>query len=204
MPTLITDALLATICSASYATPPTWQIRDVRATRTDIDNVTVVALPGTRPSVLADWIRDADAVPLWHPLLGVCHRGFLSGALAIFPLIFADLADRHVIITRHSLGGAEGVPLAGLFAAAGWPPLACVTFGAPRMGLAMLRAALAGVRVRQYRDGDDPVPELIPPYEHVAQLIQFGADALDPVADHSIQLYAARLAGIAPRISLPN
>ena len=204
MPTLITDALLATICSASYATPPAWCVGDVRATRTEIDNVSVVALPGTRPRVVADWIRDADVVPLWHPLLGVCHRGFLSGALAIFPLIAADLAGRRVIITGHSLGGAEAVPLAGLFAVAGRPPVACVTFGAPRVGLAMLRAALVGVQIRQYRDGDDPVPELIPPYEHVSALIQFGADALDPVDDHSIQLYAARLAGIAPRISSPN
>lgn len=194
--TPITDALLAALCSASYATPPAWQIGDVRATRTDIGDTTVVALPGTRPRVIADWIRDADAVPLWHPLLGVCHRGFLSGALAIFPLIWRDLAGRKVIVTGHSLGGAMALPLAALIKHAGNAPIATVTFGAPRVGFAMLRAALAGVPVRQYRDGNDFVPDLVPPYEHAAELIQFGTDALDPIDDHSIALYAARVAAM--------
>jgi predicted lipase len=197
-----TDLVLAAICAEAYSAPADYSDGDVHAIRRWVDGRMVIAFRGTDLDDLDDWFRDLDICPMRHPRLGWCHRGFLSGALSVWPKIMLDLAlaritpaPAPVILTGHSLGGALTIATGGLMATGGWPPAAIVTFGAPRVGLWKLRKLLDPVTIRQYNDGGDPVPDVPWPYLHqrvpiVLQDVRGGA-----MRDHSIQTYQAALAG---------
>lgn len=193
------DRYLAALAEAAYSAAPTWAAGDVCAVQTGI----VVAFRGTRIDSAEDWARDLDLVPAYYGPLGWCHRGFLDGAKAVWPQI-APHVDGNTILVGHSLGGALAIGTGGLAAAAGRPPAAIVTFGAPRVGLGTLVALLSGVPVRQYRHASDIVPEVPPGYRHVRlPLIEVGeADAPRPgigdycvlireIEDHACRDYVA-------------
>src|SRR6185437_9905361 len=103
---MIPTRRLAQLAADSYTCPASWRVGDVEGCIARIDGMSVVAFRGTEPLSIADWMRDLDAVPMRHPAIGWCHRGFLTGALAIIPLIRRDLGPEPLILTGHSLGGA--------------------------------------------------------------------------------------------------
>jgi Lipase (class 3) len=195
---MITDATLAMLSAEAYSAPASWAYEDVRAVRTALGKITVIAFRGTVPTNAANWRRDISAWPAHHAALGWCHAGFLFGAVGLWPAIRMAAAGRRVVLTGHSLGGALAVITAGLLMAAGMPPAALVTFGAPRAGSRRLRRLISAMPiVRQYRNGDDPVPRV--PwccgfYRHMRPLIQFGDAAPEPILDHAITLYQSRIA----------
>jgi hypothetical protein len=200
---MISDADLAQLCAATYADPPTLPVpmAGTDARITVMGDVQVVAFRG---SVTAgDWARDFICLPVLekdHPQLGLCHVGFLDGANGIMPALQSALADKPVIITGHSLGGALALGVGALLACMGKPPLAIVTFGSPRFGGGKFVDALASIDVRQYRRGNDPVPMLpfdVPPlftFLDVHFLIAVGQAQRDPFACHSILGYCADVA----------
>ena len=189
----MTDADLAALCAASYGTPWAWSVADVHARR-DGD---VVAIPGTDPDCLADWLRDLDAVPVWRDGVGYCHRGFLDGALLVLPWLRGLPAP--LTLAGHSMGGAIAILAAALLRAADVPVAGVVTFGAPRAGGAVVKHLLADIPVRQFRHAGDPVPEVpcLPGVlEHVVALTEIGVASLDPLADHAVGGYVAALAPV--------
>ena len=189
----MTDADLAALCAASYVSPPTWQVADVRAVRT----AEVVAFPGTDPGCVADWLRDLDAVPVWRDGVGYCHRGFLDGALLVLPWLRG--LPPGLTLTGHSMGGAIAILAAALLRAADVPVAGVVTFGAPRAGGAVVKHLLADIPVRQFRHAGDPVPDVpcLPGVlEHVRPLTEISVGSLDPLADHAVGGYVAALAPV--------
>lgn len=185
------DPTICQLAAAAYLAAPTWASDDVHAVRTDFDGLlTVIAFRGTVPSLLRDWLRDLNIIPTWRKRIGWCHRGFMQGAELVFPALLAGTAGRQVILTGHSLGGALAVATAALLTRAGRPPAALVTFGAPRVGLWRMRRLLRKVTVRQYCDGDDPVPCVPRPYLHMRKLIRVGVDLPNPIAAHALSRYA--------------
>lgn len=192
---MISDADLAGLAALAYTAAPTWWQGDVHACQVERGGATVVAFRGTVPDDMADWLRDIDAWPDFIPGLGYCHAGFADGVKAIWGGLSVGLRDKpHVILTGHSLGGALAIIAAGMLAVAGSPPAALVTFGAPRAGLERLAHALRGLPVRQYRNGDDPVPEVPSFFQHVRPLIAVGVPAVDPLLDHEIARYQIAVA----------
>jgi hypothetical protein len=198
----LTDSQIAALAAAAYTAAPTWQAGDVHAVRVDVPDLTVVAWRGTVPTSLDDWLRDVDAVPTWHPQLGICHRGFLTGAEALMPAILADTAGDTLVMTGHSLGGALAIAGTGLAVAAGRSPAGLVTFGAPRVGFHTLRTLLDRVPIRQYRNASDPVPDVPPFYEHVAELIEIGEPDFGGIHDHAVALYDADVSSYLARMAL--
>jgi hypothetical protein len=190
------DLSYAILSAATYDPTPVGVIvdyRDARAVITPDADALDVAIRGTRPTVLADWVRDVSGWPSYsiqHPRLGGCHAGFLGAAVGLWGLLAPLVSGRRVRLTGHSMGGADAVLIAGLMVDDAQPPELLVTWEAPRAGGHMLRAMLAGVEVRQYKFGNDPVPDvpwapLI--YEHVREpLIVIGEPMGDPIACHSI------------------
>lgn len=186
----MTDLDLCHVAQEAYTTPPTWQFGDVHVLlKWAAPKEPVVAFKGTSPSSLPDWLRDLDSVPQIHPRLGMCHRGFLTGALAALEAIQAASKGCPVVLTGHSLGGALAALTGALLGAVGNPVASVVTFGCPRVGFQGVRMALTGIRCARYVHGDDIVPTVPWPYEHhTAQHISLTGSA-DPIANHFISNY---------------
>lgn len=178
----MTDLDLARLAASAYDAAPAGRVVDYldsRAVVTEAPDDLTIAIRGTRPDSIEDWIRDASAWPVHHPQLGACHAGFLTAAVGLWSQLRPIVAGRRVRLCGHSMGGGDAVLIAGLMAADAVPPELLVTFEAPRAGGHMLATLLAGVEVRQYRYGNDPVTEVpwVPGvYEHVREpLVAIGA-----------------------------
>ena len=138
---------------------------EVRVSEDNYENI-VFAFRGTTFNG-ADIIKDLRTVP-WYSreLQGWYHKGFLTGARAIVPLIIEELAkhdtgpyrpDIRYILVGHSKGGAEATIVAALMVGLGRPPCALVTYGAPYAGDDSLRRWLLDVDGHRVVNGADPV-----------------------------------------------
>ena len=61
---------------------------------------------------LQDWLRDFFTITVKtrdHPQLGFCHAGFLDAADSIVDEVIVAAEKHPIILTGHSLGGAEAV-----------------------------------------------------------------------------------------------
>jgi hypothetical protein len=133
-------------------------------------------------------------------LLGGLHAGFAKGVFQFYSSILY-LCNPNTVVCGHSLGAARALIFGGYMAQAGVKPKAIITFGAPRPGFQKLKDILTPVTVREYRNRADPVtdvpfpifPDL--PYIHPRVPLDISAmppadEILNPLADHSINLYA--------------
>jgi hypothetical protein len=212
---MISDLACAQRCAATYTDAPTLPIPETGTdccVTTEPDGSVVVAFRG---SVTAeDWARDFICAPVEdraHPQLGHCHAGFLDGAESILAEVQSAIGGKSTIITGHSLGGALALGVGALLACAGTPPLAIVTFGAPRFGMAMFVKAIAALYVRQYRRGNDPVPTVpfdVPPLLQFLDardpLIAIGVAQSDPFNCHSIAGYVADVGNLQSQVRKKN
>jgi len=152
-------------------------------------NIYGIAFRGT--SNLMDAIFDVRTIPKKHKILGLVHRGFLSGIEEVWPGISASMPDKDmpVAFTGHSKGGAEATLAAALAIREGRNVKHLVTFGSPRVaasGEVMDILARGGVNIVRYVNRGDPVPK-VPPwlfgYRHVGPEIEIG-EAWDTQPDH--------------------
>jgi len=175
-----------------------------------IDREIVVAVPGTHPTQLADWLCDLDARPKPFAQIGFCHKGFGSAAVDLWNILDLKL-PRHgqrIVYTGHSLGGAIALDLAGLHAASGRSPCRVITFGAPRVAFRLNHALIAligqALEAIQYERHGDIVPGVPwPPFfTHPAKRIKIGEavrglEGVDPLVNHEIARYIADIANLA-------
>lgn len=150
------DVELAAASATAYADPATWERGDCHAVLASTAGTHIIAFRGTA-DVMA-WLIDFEAIPKLHPQLGFCHAGFLDDVMGIADQILADLPPGPYVVTGHSKGGAEALIFAAIATLRGRPPIAVVTFGAPRAAFAKLGDVLDMLPVRQYRHANDPVP----------------------------------------------
>lgn len=199
----MTDLDLCALSQEAYTTPPSWQSGDVKAIlRWAAPKEPVVAFKGTTPDCLADWLRDLDAIPMTDHRLGVCHRGFLTGAQQALEWVQTATHGCPVVLTGHSLGGALAALTGALMGSLGEPVSQVVTFGCPRVGFQGVRMALTGVRCARYVHGDDVVPRVPSGFEHhTVDPIALPA-GFAPLGNHFISNYleAMRL----PSLSAPK
>lgn len=147
-----------------------------------------------------DWLRDGDAVPIWHAQLGFVHRGFLTGMDEVYAEV-KNKVQPGFAITGHSLGGARARILAALFAVNGMPPARVVTFGSPKPAFINLRRIFEKSPIEHisYRNRNDVVPMLPPLSDFVHTESWTAVDAapainnLEPLRDHSMELYCKAL-----------
>jgi hypothetical protein len=125
----------------------------------------VLAFRGTDPVTLPSWLTDAVVRLVEHgEYEGRVHHGFSTALRRTWrqiETILADVRDRPLFLTGHSMGGALAVLTASRLAKLGHPPVATYTFGAPRVGDAAFCASYA---LPTYRIVNrlDLVPELPP------------------------------------------
>ena len=97
----------------------------------DLGPALVVSFAGTDPVLLANWISDFDI----RPTDGGSAEGFAVAMQAVEGDVLLRLpADRPVMVTGHSLGGALAVLLAAQLAKLQRNVAAVYTFGMPRPG----------------------------------------------------------------------
>lgn len=148
---------------------------------------------------LEDWMRDFDALAIYDIKLGGLHAGFARG-IGNFFAVNQELFNSNTRVCGHSLGAARALIFAGFMASSGVIPKEVVVFGSPRPGFQKLTDILAPVTIRSYKNRSDPVTEVpvsvlpVFPYVHPRQAIKLNvppfAAECDPLADHSIDLYA--------------
>ncbi|MHB8885797.1 MAG: lipase family protein [Methylovirgula sp.] len=100
-----------------------------------------------------------------HAFLGPVHPGFLAGMEEAWAAM-RPLLRENVIIAGHSLGAARAAILTGLMVHhanlhKGPAPLACITFGQPRPGFALLAKYIADVPQRSYCNGNGSLVDMI-------------------------------------------
>jgi hypothetical protein len=197
---MISHSSLAEIAANVYREPWSSTVAvDVHYALLPRENEIVVALSGTHPTDVLDWLRDFSFWPTWVRGIGYVHSGFGLGARAAWERMAAILStDKLITFTGHSLGGALAICLAATHACER-PDVAfrVVTFGAPRVGFLFpwighrLRSA---VERTQYARVGDLVPNVpTRPYLHGGRLTRIGASVGDVVADHAIARYGADL-----------
>ena len=209
---MTTDLDHANLCARIYAvdaaTDPFWahywNQDDIVCGHVVIDTVDYIVFRGSVTP--EDWMRDLDAIPVWHPKLGFVHAGFVTGLDALYSVI-EHVVGTKIVITGHSLGAARACLTAGLFAcdasqSASDCPVTCLcTFGQPKPAWVNLSRIVekSGMRHVSYKNRNDPVTE-VPffPYVNTETPIALNAEPsptdLEPLRDHHISLYQAGVA----------
>lgn len=102
------------------------------------DTHAVLAFRGSDPVTLPNWITDAVVrLVACAEYAGRVHYGFSSALRSTwnkFEPILAEVQDKPLFLTGHSMGGALSILSAYRLAKLGRPPVATYTFGAPRVG----------------------------------------------------------------------
>jgi pimeloyl-ACP methyl ester carboxylesterase len=148
-----------------------------------------------------DWSIDFSFLKYDDPVIGPVHLGFNINMAEVYRLIAPVLGPR-VKIQGHSLGAARAQNFAARLCADNKPPVDCVTWGTPRVGMAeFCKLIVSGnFPVRMYANGIDPVCEVpVPlpdaPFAHPGNQIRLHVPppldhVLSPGAWHSMSLYA--------------
>ncbi len=198
---MISHAALAEIAAAVYRGP--WSGRVGGDVKFDLlprgQDELVVALPGTDPADVMDWLRDATLWPVWARGVGYLHAGFGLGAWQAWRKMAPILGrDRLLTFTGHSLGGAMAACLAA-FCARERPgaPFRIITFGQPRVAFLnpWFGHLLGQAKERAiYARRGDPVPA-VPPwlYLHGGRTTRIGKPCANLIANHDIKKYVADL-----------
>ncbi len=143
----------------------------------EIEDGFVVAFRGTLPFnihqlvSIRDWITDFEAAPIEvDGFPGVVHEGFFGSLSDLLPGIESVLreqrigsaADKPLLITGHSKGGAIAGLAAWRFQAIDGIPVKVVTFAAAKPAGAIFREAysLAGIDHVRYEYNNDIVPHV--------------------------------------------
>jgi len=154
----------------------------------DLRTAVVVAFAGTDPVSLANWVSDFDI----RATDGGAAKGFAVAMRAVEDDILARLpADRPIMVTGHSLGGALAVLLAYRLATMGRDVMAVYTFGMPRPGRRDFtdpyNQNVLGSRTYRLVHGEDVVPTVAPSepfgFRHVGRYAPAprGGKVQDPV-----------------------
>jgi Lipase (class 3) len=179
---LLTYAKIVSDCY-NESSAPTWQdgARLTHVYQVTVNGITHFNFQGTLDPT--EWVnRDFDILgfaSLERPLFGPLHDGFTRGALAMVPLIAAEIQGSGALsftIGGHSKGAGEAQIAAAELKRLGFPAAAVYLFEPPRAGTAPLKAYLADIPIFATQTfnaiGADPVTE-VPAWPWV--------DAVDPL-----------------------
>lgn len=205
---MITDRDLVLASAATYTSPtPTFSGLDsaARVFRTVIGDTAIYAIEGTDNPV--GWLMDFMALPVEahatvdHPDIGCVHGGIFAVLLSVWPQMLASIQDdikseMKIAITGHSLGGGCAVLAVGLLVSIGIFPIQSSFFAPPRVGFKTLHELVDKVSTSAYRNGNDPVPEVliraIPVWLYEQRPLLCGGISVRPPWDaHHIPLYVA-------------
>jgi hypothetical protein len=179
------DAAIRALCQPAFhevhiqtilSTQNKYFLASSSSTRTQL-----ISIAGT--TNLDNVLLDADITQTFVPELQISlHRGFSKAARLIYDDAKPRLrAGYRLLITGHSLGGAEAVILAKLLKAAGMPAERVITFGQPKVSNQAGAEAFKDLPLVRVVNQNDLVPEMpLAPYSHIGPVV-----VLFPGTDYS-------------------
>lgn len=205
---MISPIVLIGLCNDLYTNPEKldklYEFDGCHAAIKHAGDTDVIVLRGSLDAI--DWMRDAEAFPIWDPRIGFVHSGFMAGMNDVLAAVAIDALPK-LAITGHSLGGARARILAALLAYNTRPVTQCCVFGSPRPGFAGLTRILqkSGTPLASYRNCEDPVP-LVPfmgglychPDKWTGLDAHSAPDDLEPLRDHHGARYLEGLTALYP------
>ena len=203
---MIDPLLAAQLCAQVYDTDQGWDhywsTDDVVCAHRAFSDCDALVFRGS--VTFEDWVRDADALPVSDPEVGLVHHGFLAGLDDLLAQALPAMQSP-IVLTGHSLGGARARIAAGKLIARHRLVAQVITFGSPKPGYFNLANILqrSSCAHSSYRHASDVVPDLPPgsAWQHTEQYVELTADASDSVlagaANHSMALYCKALAALA-------
>jgi Lipase (class 3) len=199
----MTPYLMAQACNNIYTIDTGWDhywvIGGVVIAHQKVGDTDMLVLRGS--TTAEDWVRDSEALPMWHPQLGFCHAGFLAGMDDVFSTV-KDVVGPRFFITGHSLGGARARLLAALFTVNGLKVDTLCVFGSPKPGFVNIQRIIekSGMVHLSHRNRNDAVPllpSILPLWCHTEPWLNVDAapaiDDFEPLRDHSCALYVRAL-----------
>lgn len=120
-------------------------------------NYTIIACSGTED--FADWLLNLTFIFNKDYV----HRGFLSNAYRLIPLILTKInTQKPLILTGHSLGGATSILLAIILKQWGYNVSQVVTFACPKVGTNKFNKIYTELNILtiNYVLGKDIIPSL--------------------------------------------
>jgi hypothetical protein len=209
---MITLSQAAKLCQLSYvgnvADWDSWiDTGNVAAGVKIIEGEKVIAFRGSK--VLEDFIHDIGGVdPVYVDNIGTVGAGFYAGVEPFFKLL--DLqAGESITLTGHSLGTSHAAYVARLAILSGVKVSYMALFAPPRAGYVDFYRGLEAVgKIDALHNEFDPVPDVpltLPympfvPFRNI-QTVRVSPDTmldrLDPIAYHSIGLYARACDGLS-------
>lgn len=161
----------------------------------DTPTYRIVVFRGSQ--VLCDFAHDAEAM-LVPTAYGLLDRGFYTGMADVMVTVLG-LKPLPLVLTGHSLGAARACNASAMATKAGATVVARVTWGEPRVGLALREEYFATPHTYTYRMHAgfmevDPVTLVPPTFGHPAQTIvnlDCGHEfMMNPLALHAMKQYA--------------
>jgi hypothetical protein len=170
------DATIRALCSPVYGqvyiqtiatTDNKYFLATSSATHTQL-----LSIAGT--ANLQNVLLDADFNQQYIPELKISlHQGFARAARLIFDDVKPRLENGdHILITGHSLGGAEAVIIAMMLKATGHSAEQVVTFGQPKVSNQAGVDAFSDLSLTRVVNENDVIPELpVDPYQHIGSVL---------------------------------
>jgi triacylglycerol lipase len=193
-------ATIRSVCGAAFpdvvvrsiaATNNRYFVASSTATRTQL-----IAIAGT--ANIENVLLDGDLTPEYVPgLLITLHRGFSRAARLIYDDVRSRLKPGYrVLLTGHSLGGAEAVILGMALKVAGRPVAIIVTFGQPKVTNQAGVDAFRDLPLTRVVNQNDVIPELpLEPFRHIGpELVLLPGPAYSVVEQRPLDPAALRAA----------
>lgn len=154
-----------------------------------------LAFRGTEANPI-DWIQNAQFSPVVGELGGKVHSGFTAGVDEVWDEVSAvvDGAQRIVVVTGHSLGGALATLAAARLEDGGHTVAGVYTYGQPRVGHGDFRSRFesrlgdVAYRFINHIDLVTRVPLLLQGYRHIGQRVYFDGGGIAHIGAGALRI----------------
>ncbi len=187
-------------CANCYTGP--WQIESAEAhvTITELPDATLVCFRGSKSA--EDWLNDGDVRKTRKATAFGIHEGFFNSYNSVDLTLHKTLRmDSKLIITGHSLGGAQALLCAAFLSHCGFKVDSCYTFGQPRVGNSDFSKWCAKMVPNHFRfvNRNDIVPRIpfwIMGYRHSGEPLVFEAEGKWKAWPQLTALFVSDLIGV--------
>jgi hypothetical protein len=197
---MLAPGAYAQMAMEAYSRQPTFTGHDgnenIHVVAEDVAGILRLKFRGSKDP--KDFALDLMALPMiahedpQHDVLaGPMHAGVLRGVYSVLDDLLSTVTGRDYELVGHSLGGGLALGAGAILTSRGHPPKAIVTFAALRVGYDRYQHVLADVPIIEFKNGNDPIPQLPPTFMHARPPTDIGKPSIVPITCHFMSHYLA-------------